>query len=125
MGMLPNFLVIGARRAGTTWIHRKLSQHPQVFMPMAIKELHFFDRHFNMGLDHYRLFFSDANGEHHAIGEATPAYLHTPDVCARIHVFNAKDQCRISKEIFGQKQVPLLPAGRHPPLRALENGHAN
>lgn len=46
--MLPNFLVIGARRAGTTWVHRNLSQHPQVFMPVQ-KEQHFFDQGYDKG----------------------------------------------------------------------------
>ena len=40
--MLPNFLGIGAARAGTTWIARNLAQHPDIFIPYK-KELHFFD----------------------------------------------------------------------------------
>jgi hypothetical protein len=31
--MLPNFVVIGAMKAGTTSLHRYLREHPQVFMP--------------------------------------------------------------------------------------------
>lgn len=81
--MLPNFLVIGARRAGTTWLHQNLSQHPQVFMPIP-KELHFFDRQFEKGIEYYASFFEGAAGQE-AVGEATPAYLHTPEVCGRIH----------------------------------------
>lgn len=40
---LPNFLVIGAQRSGTTWIHRVLRQHPELWLP-PVKELHYFDR---------------------------------------------------------------------------------
>lgn len=40
---LPNFLVIGAQRSGTTWLHRVLRQHPGLWLP-PIKELHYFDR---------------------------------------------------------------------------------
>jgi hypothetical protein len=39
----PDFLCIGAQKAGTTWLYHALRQHPQVAMP-PIKELHYFDR---------------------------------------------------------------------------------
>jgi hypothetical protein len=38
----PDFLIIGAQKAGTTWLHRNLQAHPQVWMPKE-KELHYFD----------------------------------------------------------------------------------
>jgi hypothetical protein len=38
----PDLICIGAQKAGTTWLHAMLSQHPGVFRgPM--KEVHFFD----------------------------------------------------------------------------------
>jgi len=40
--ILPDFLGIGAPRAATTWLHSRLSAHPEVYLP-KIKELHFFD----------------------------------------------------------------------------------
>lgn len=39
----PDFLVIGAHRAGTTWLHRVLRQHPALWLP-PVKELHYFDQ---------------------------------------------------------------------------------
>jgi hypothetical protein len=39
---LPNFLGIGAQRAGTTWLHKMLIQHHDIYAS-ATKELHFFD----------------------------------------------------------------------------------
>jgi hypothetical protein len=39
----PDFLVIGAQRAGTTWLHRVLQQHPALWLP-PVKELHYFDK---------------------------------------------------------------------------------
>jgi hypothetical protein len=72
--VLPNFLVIGAPRSGTTWIDKNLREHPEVFMPRE-KELHFFDRHFERGLAWYESRFEDWRGEK-AVGEATPDYMH-------------------------------------------------
>lgn len=39
----PDFIVIGAQRAGTTWLHRVLRQHPHLWLP-PVKELHYFDK---------------------------------------------------------------------------------
>ena len=39
---LPTFLGIGAQKAGTTWLYKKLVQHPEIWIPPK-KELHFFD----------------------------------------------------------------------------------
>ncbi len=76
--MLPNFLVIGAPRAGTTWIARNLREHPDIYIP-SIKEVHFFDRNYNRGLDYYEGFFNGVSSET-AIGEVTPSYLFLPQV---------------------------------------------
>lgn len=39
----PDFLCIGAQKAGTTWLYQNLRQHPQIWLP-PIKEIHYFDR---------------------------------------------------------------------------------
>lgn len=40
---LPDFLCIGAQKAGTSWLNNVLREHPRIFMP-PVNELHFFDR---------------------------------------------------------------------------------
>ena len=45
--MYPDFVGIGAQKAGTTWLHRNLQVHPQIHMPR--KEVHYFDRKMNDG----------------------------------------------------------------------------
>jgi hypothetical protein len=40
--MFPDFIGIGAQKAGTTWLHRNLQAHPEIWMPKE-KELHYFD----------------------------------------------------------------------------------
>ena len=38
----PDFLVVGAQRSGTTWLHHVLRQHSSLWLP-PVKELHYFD----------------------------------------------------------------------------------
>lgn len=73
-GMLPTFVGIGAQRTGTTWIHECLAEHPEVCVPHAKKELHFFNRHFERGIAWYASQFH-VLPQHKAIGEITPNYL--------------------------------------------------
>jgi sulfotransferase family protein len=83
---LPTFLIIGARKAGTTSLFSYLEPHPEVFMPPG-KEIHFFSEHnWARGLDWYRSQFSASRGAK-AIGEASPGYTQYPlfkDVPERI-----------------------------------------
>lgn len=79
---LPNFLIIGAMRSGTTSLTRYLRPHPDVFMAPR-KELHHFDFNFDEGLDRYREYFAEAGAER-AVGEATPNYLYDRDAIPRI-----------------------------------------
>jgi hypothetical protein len=83
---LPDFLVIGAQRSGTTLLHAVLDEHPEIFVPYRRKEVHFFDRHYERGLVWYRDFFPpDAEAaRYRAIGEVTPDYLFDPAVPGRI-----------------------------------------
>jgi hypothetical protein len=77
--MLPNFLVIGAMKAGTTSLHRYLREHPQVFMPEE-KELQFFvaEKRWGRGRDWYEAQFAAA-GDAIAVGEASPTYTMHPE----------------------------------------------
>jgi hypothetical protein len=40
--MFPDFLCIGAQKAGTSWLYRNLKAHPDIWLP-PIKEIHYFD----------------------------------------------------------------------------------
>ena len=81
---LPNFLIIGAQKAGTSWLGSMLAQHPEIFI--AKKEIHFFDRlqNFNKGISWYEEKFEKANKEK-AIGEKTPEYLWINKNCSNVH----------------------------------------
>ncbi|MFN8186634.1 MAG: sulfotransferase domain-containing protein [Gaiellales bacterium] len=89
---LPDFLVIGAARAGSTSLFAILTAHPQV-LPPSHKELHFFDRNYPRGLAHYRRMFPLEShrrlvtrrlGRPVLTGEATTYYLFHPAVPERV-----------------------------------------
>jgi hypothetical protein len=73
---LPNFLILGASRAGTSTLHAWFGQHPEVFMSRP-KELWHFNRddRYAIGIDRYRARFSGWRGEP-VLGECTPIYLY-------------------------------------------------
>jgi hypothetical protein len=81
-GRLPNFLIAGVPKCGTTSLAAHLSRHPEVFMS-AEKELHFFDRDWASGVRSYRQQFMAPAGAA-AIGEATPTYVLRDDTLDRV-----------------------------------------
>lgn len=80
-GRLPDTLIVGAMRSGTTSLYRYLGAHPDVFM--APKELQFFTEHFAKGTDWYRAQFAGA-GEAEVVGEATADYLARESAMSRL-----------------------------------------
>lgn len=78
---LPAFLGIGALKAGTTTLHAWLEAHPQVSLAEGRKEVMFFDRHWERGVDWYAAHFAHAGGR--VPGEVTPSYLFDPHAPAR------------------------------------------
>jgi hypothetical protein len=82
--MLPDFIVIGGQKCGTTFLYRYLSAHPTI-LPSTRKEVHFFDLNFSKGMNWYRSHFplKFFKGGFFT-GEASPAYLFYPYVPQRI-----------------------------------------
>lgn len=80
-----NFLGIGAQKAGTTWLFKRLSMHPNIYFPRG-KEMHFwdkFDRSNPLSAIHYARVFSDGHfyrQNKFKIGEITPEYATLGDV---------------------------------------------
>lgn len=73
---LPDFLVIGAQKAGTTSLLEYLCEHPAVLPPVR-KEVHFLDHEFERGPAWYRAHFPRRRPGA-LTGEATPYYLFHP-----------------------------------------------
>jgi hypothetical protein len=85
---LPDFLVIGAQKAGTGSIHAALSSHPEICMPRKVgvlKEIHFFNRdaNYRRGMAYYSRFFEHREPDQIA-GEVTPNYLYDEKAARRI-----------------------------------------
>jgi hypothetical protein len=90
--VLPDFLIIGTQRGGTTSLYKYLVQHPDVAHALT-KELRFFDLNYHRGIDWYRSRFPTEGyrrrvrrrrGVDLVVGEASPDYLFHPHVPARV-----------------------------------------
>jgi len=90
--MLPDFLIIGAARCGTTSLYEYLVLHPNI-SPASGKEVYFFDKKYSKGLNWYRSFFpfklnksfyTNSIEKKILTGEATPRYLYHPHSPKRI-----------------------------------------
>jgi hypothetical protein len=107
--VLPNFLIIGAMKAGTSSLYQYVGGHPQVFMPEQ-KELQYFGRDDWEGrLAWYEAQFDGAGGAV-AVGEASTNYSKYPSIP------NAADQ--IATVVPKVKIVYVI---RHPIDRAVSH----
>ena len=79
---LPDFVIAGVPRCGTTTLAGYLRGVPEVFMPSK-KELHYFTLNHDRGWSWYAEHFADARADQ-VCGEATPAYLLHTDALRRL-----------------------------------------
>lgn len=88
----PDFLIIGAQKAGTSALHTMLNMHPMI-KSAGTKEIHYFDDDawYNRGkVWQYHSFFPLPHSKKRSTlaFEATPMYLYHPQVPARLHRYN-------------------------------------
>ncbi|MEO0536510.1 MAG: sulfotransferase domain-containing protein [Cyanobacteria bacterium P01_A01_bin.123] len=113
--VLPDFIIVGAQKSGTTSLFKYLSQHPKI-LHSSPKEILYFDGGTNPKIDnyekglnwyrsHFPLRFQMKEG--YVTGEASPLYL-----------FNSKVPGRISKVLPDVKILVLL---RNPVDRAISH----
>lgn len=79
---LPNVIIPGAAKAGTTSLYHYLSRHPDVFLPRR-KELMFFDALYYRGIDWYADHYRRANDAPVRM-DISPTYMHHPRAAERI-----------------------------------------
>ena len=120
----PDFLIVGAARAGTTALYRMLEQHPQIYLP-AIKEPCFYafaekkpeykNGKFTFAVtskDDYEQLFNKA-GSHQLKGEASTPYLY-------LHKETIQNIQRLHPSPATVKIIIIL---RNPVDRAYSNYH--
>ena len=90
--LLPDFIIIGAQKCGTTSFYDYLIKHPAIHVARQ-KEIHFFEADFQSGLIFYKrnfptkiekYFVKNIERKKFITGEATPEYLHHPLVPKRL-----------------------------------------
>ncbi|MFO8061369.1 MAG: sulfotransferase domain-containing protein [bacterium] len=69
---LPNFLLIGSARSGTTSLYDNLIHHPDIYLS-KVKEIEYFSKYYDRGLDWYASHFRNHNNES-IIGEGSVSY---------------------------------------------------
>ena len=84
---LPDYLLIGAQKSGTTSLYKYLVSHPEVHRCLRKEVGYFDDQNFNRGLAWYLAHFpiKSSAGFQQVTGEATPRYYYSPQVPQRVH----------------------------------------
>lgn len=85
VGGLPDFIIIGAQKCGTSFLYRSICRHPYARLA-AVKEVQYFTLHFDKGVDWYRSHFlspTRKKGRRLITGEASPYYLYHPHAAKR------------------------------------------
>jgi hypothetical protein len=88
MRMLPDYVIVGAQRAGTTSLHRHLLKHPNVARTLlGLKGMHYFSTNYGRGWSWYRSHFPTnaararfkaRTGTDLVVGEGSPYYIFHP-----------------------------------------------
>jgi len=90
---LPDFMIIGASKCGTTSLYNYLIQHPYIAQAFK-KEVKFFIFRYERGINYYKSFFPTKIFkwlfkkiyDHNLItGEASPGYIFHPQVAQKVH----------------------------------------
>jgi hypothetical protein len=80
-----DFAVIGCRKSATTWLYENLSVHPNICVPLKVKETHFYSRYFDRGLQWYERFFIHHSGSQ-LCGEVDPELILCSEAAERLYL---------------------------------------
>lgn len=82
------FICIGVQKAGTTWIHRILDEHPQICVAHGKdKDTMYFGATYDRGYEWYERHFEDCEPDSR-IGEVSTSYFYNSDAPERIKKYN-------------------------------------
>ena len=125
--MKIDFLGIGAHKSGTTWLARRMTEHPDLFIP-ADQKIHYFNKYtglppkeknprYDNSVDWYESLFSQAE-PHQRIGEFSPIYLWDEHSAGRIHSLYPQVKLiailrnpveRVFSDYLHMKQIGVIP----------------
>jgi hypothetical protein len=80
----PDFLYIGPDKSGSSWLFKVLESHPECYVPPA-KDLYYFDKYFENGLEWYLKFFEKTSPGKKVLGEISHGYLFDESAPQRIY----------------------------------------
>ena len=110
---LPNCIYIGPGKTGSTWLFEFFKLRPDVYVTPA-KDLYFFDKYFERGLEWYAKQFAAADGET-VIAEICHDYIVSPLAAERIAHRSWREADDVSSGARGTSvfRVPLPSQARH------------
>lgn len=86
MSNLPDVLVVGPMKAGTTWLHEYLETVGDVCLPKGVKETFYFDLYYDKSLSWYKSHFRFKNRNDIKMSmEIAPSYFHNIEAPQRIY----------------------------------------
>ena len=90
MARLPNLVYIGPDKAGSSWLFKLFNVHPDIYVTPA-KDIYFFDRYYDKGMDWYAKQFAGCENQK-IVSEISHDYLYDEPAIARIkeHMPDAK-----------------------------------
>ena len=112
--VLPDLIVIGVVRSGTTSLYHYLSQHPSI-IKSAYDELGYFDSNYQLGLNWYKSFFPSVFEKKKVI-QKNKKFM-TYDVTP-FYIYNTKTPQRIHQILPNSKLIVIL---RNPVDRSYSN----
>ena len=119
-GALPNLLVAGTQKAGTTWLHAQLAKHPDIFMS-EVKEIGYFHQPGNaedpQALAAYHAHFGPGATAAYR-GESTPHYFWRRDNRGAFSPHGTHDAATFARKTLGP-DVRILLSLRDPVSRAI------
>jgi hypothetical protein len=85
MNSFPTFVVAGAGKAGTSWLHACCDEHPEIFVPPKNKEIDYFSKFIDNGVEFYSAHYADIPDTINCSGDFSPSYMVDPQVPRRIY----------------------------------------
>lgn len=123
MGTLPNFLIIGVQKGGSTWLYDMLKHHKEIFLPEKV-ELHHFNRvkcNSDELIKEYKKHFNSCKPTQIMVGEKTPSYFWIISKEREFYNPNINHNPNLIQDIKNQLggDLKILLSLRHPVKRAV------